>query len=101
MCIRIEMTISRFTAPLARRHKTKLPTVSDDIPPQMKILNKFIPKFHCIFRSDLQIERQVLSVNAACNVNRGSYISAHVLLNLLNELGKRDEMRGLPLAEVS
>ena len=28
--------------------------------------------------------------------NRGSYISAHVLLNLLNELGKRDKMRGLP-----
>ena len=28
-------------------------------------------------------------------INRGSYISAHVLLNLLNELGKRDKMRGL------
>ena len=27
---------------------------------------------------------------------RGSYTSAHVLLNLLNELGKRDKMRGLP-----
>ena len=26
----------------------------------------------------------------------GSYMSAHVLLNLLNVLGKRDEMRGLP-----
>ena len=30
------------------------------------------------------------------NINRGSYMSAHVLLNLLNELGKRDKMRGLP-----
>ena len=30
-----------------------------------------------------------------CAVNRGSYMSAHVLLNLLNELGKRDKMRGL------
>ena len=29
-------------------------------------------------------------------IYRGSYISAHVLLNLLNELGKRDKMRGLP-----
>ena len=30
-------------------------------------------------------------------INReSSYMSAHVLLNLLNELGKRDEMRGLP-----
>ena len=28
--------------------------------------------------------------------NRGFYMSAHVLLNLLNELGKRDKMRGLP-----
>ena len=30
------------------------------------------------------------------NVYRGSYMSAHVLLNLLNELGKKDKMRGLP-----
>ena len=29
-------------------------------------------------------------------INRGSYMSAHVLFNLLNELGKRDKMRGLP-----
>ena len=29
-------------------------------------------------------------------INRGSYMSAHVLLNLLNKLGKRDKMRGLP-----
>ena len=28
-------------------------------------------------------------------LNRGSYMSAHVLLNLLNELGKSDRMRGL------
>ena len=27
-----------------------------------------------------------------CVINRGSYMSAHVLLNLLNELGKRDKM---------
>ena len=30
------------------------------------------------------------------SLNRGSYMSAHVLFNLLNELGKRDKMRGLP-----
>ena len=29
-------------------------------------------------------------------VYRGSNTSAHVLLNLLNELGKRDKMQGLP-----
>ena len=28
-------------------------------------------------------------------IYRGSYMSAHVLLNLLNELGKIDKMRGL------
>ena len=28
-------------------------------------------------------------------LNRGSYMSAHVLLNLLNKLGKRDKMQGL------
>ena len=28
-------------------------------------------------------------------IHRGSYRSAHVLLNLLNELRKRDKMRGL------
>ena len=27
----------------------------------------------------------------ASKINRGSYMSAHVLLNLLNELGKRDK----------
>ena len=27
---------------------------------------------------------------------RGSYMSAHVLFNLLNQLGKRDKMRDLP-----
>ena len=29
-------------------------------------------------------------------LHRGSYLRANVLLNLLNELGKRDKMRGLP-----
>ena len=29
-------------------------------------------------------------------LNSGSYMSAHVLLNSLNELGKRDKMQGLP-----
>ena len=29
-------------------------------------------------------------------VYRGSYMSAHVLLNLLNKLRKRDQMRGMP-----
>ena len=39
--------------------------------------------------------RQETSANYH-GIYRGSYMSAHVLLNLLNELGKRDKMRGLP-----
>ena len=30
-------------------------------------------------------------------INRGFYMSAHVLLNLFNKLGKRDKMQGLPI----
>ena len=30
------------------------------------------------------------------HINTGSYMSGHVLLNLLNKLGKRDNMRGVP-----
>ena len=37
-----------------------------------------------------------VTLNPNTTINRGSYMSAHVLLNLLNELGKRDKMRGLP-----
>ena len=29
-------------------------------------------------------------------LNRASYMSAYVLLNLINQLGKRDKIRGLP-----
>ena len=29
-------------------------------------------------------------------LNRGSYMRAHVLLNLLSKLGKRDKIQGLP-----
>ena len=29
-------------------------------------------------------------------INRGSYMSGHILLNLLSELLKKDQMRGLP-----
>ena len=41
---------------------------------------------------DWSIEKNMVDVK----IHRGSYMSAHVLLNLLNELGKRDKMRGLP-----
>ena len=38
----------------------------------------------------------IVSWSIAKTIHRGSYMSAHVLLNILNELGKRDKMRGLP-----
>ena len=41
-------------------------------------------------------KRLVLHIYWWGYIHRGSYMSAHVLLNLLNELGKRDKMRGLP-----
>ena len=50
-------------------------------------------KFRHFYENDI-------SMKELCRDNsrlyRGSYMSAHVLLNLLNELGKRDKMRGLP-----
>ena len=45
-----------------------------------------------ILRSDVDQD----TYGKQINTNRGSYMSAHVLLNVLNELRKRDKMRGLP-----
>ena len=39
--------------------------------------------------------QQTLKYVSIFNIHRGSYTSALVLLNLLNELGKRDKRRGL------
>ena len=38
----------------------------------------------------------VFPSNFICLLHIGSYMSAYGLLNLLNELGKRGKMRGLP-----
>ena len=45
--------------------------------------------------SNLKYQSFLQTLNLHVN-HRGSYMSAHVSLNLLNELGKRDKMRGLP-----
>ena len=45
---------------------------------------------------EFNIPRAHLLLVSTHVISRGSYISAHVLLNLLNQLGKRDKMRGLP-----
>ena len=39
---------------------------------------------------------QSLSNTPGYNTDRESYMGAHVLLILLNELGKSDKMRGMP-----
>ena len=54
---------------------------------------------HCLQRSveiPCLICPLVEKAVSAWDINRGSDMSVHVLLNLLNELGKRDKMRGLP-----
>ena len=53
---------------------------------QLKLLYVYIPVWATIIR-------QLRAVH--CLLYRGSYMKAHVLLNLLNKLGKRDQMRGL------
>ena len=40
--------------------------------------------------------RLIQTYKVKVRIHRGSYMSVHVLLILLNELGKRDKMRGLP-----
>ena len=44
----------------------------------------------------LQLNYEKISINFFVKLQRGSYMSAPVLLNLLNELGKRDKMQGSP-----
>ena len=43
-----------------------------------------------------ETQRHYTDIEKPDCLNRVSYMSAHVLLNLLNELSKRDKMRGLP-----
>ena len=52
----------------------------------------YLGNYHVVF----EILAFFGSWHFAYGLYRGSYMSAHVLLNLLNELGKRDKMRGLP-----
>ena len=79
-CCRNQCKISYLLIKLSLNNK--VPSVPQGGDTQLSITNKLLLcKFYRKY-SD--------------NTNRGSYMSAHVLLNLLNELGKRDKMRGLP-----
>ena len=41
--------------------------------------------------NDIHVNKRLQHIHL---LHRGSYMSAHVLLKLLNELGKSDKMRG-------
>ena len=41
------------------------------------------------------VSEKSINMKSIKRSNRGSHMSAHVLFNLLNELAKRDKMRGL------
>ena len=43
----------------------------------------------------MMMNYQLCNCTGSSTLYRGSNMSAHVFLNLLNELGKRDKMRGL------
>ena len=49
----------------------------------------------CLKTTRVNVLKQLLFM-APDKIYRGSYISAHVLLNLLNKLKKCNKMRGLP-----
>ena len=47
-------------------------------------------------RKELGLSHLHIMVVICNRLHRGSYMSSHVLLNLLNMLEKKDKMRGLP-----
>ena len=49
-----------------------------------------------LYNARLMIWIETAETPIWCARHRESYMSAHVLLNVLNELGKRDKMRDLP-----
>ena len=58
-------------------------------------LGKSDLEWRILVRWNRQIPENITISTRQATSNRGSYFSAHVLLNLLNELRKSDEMRGL------
>ena len=50
----------------------------------------------CKTFQEMTIQTTIVVIGNLRVFHRGYYMSAHVLLNLLNKLGKRDKMGGLP-----
>ena len=64
------------------------------------VLHKFYCKFEKVTCKHSKVKSEVSLKNGIYSAYKGSYMSAHVLLNLLNELRKSDKMRGLPSVAV-
>ena len=60
----------------------------------MCMLSHIRPMEYSIQSCTLTVFVCIYKLNMLRLLNRGSNMSAHVLLNLLNELRKRDKMRG-------
>ena len=60
------------------------------------ILYLFRNEFNKLNNTRARMLDSILFTSVFSCLKRGSYMSANVLLNSLNELGKRDKMRGLP-----
>ena len=56
--------------------------------------NLYSALYNDLLESTSEFQRS-LTFLLGTKIYRGSYMSTHVLLNLLNELGKRDKMRSL------
>ena len=57
------------------------------------MVNSCACSVHHTYKGVLYVSVSTVSMKGA--INRGSYMNAHVLLNFLNELGKRVKVRGL------
>ena len=96
-----------------------LTTFKDPVQQQIeKLETKYEEKLEAVKHQLAQLQNLIAHTASACNgevmcshdfskieevgfasdlqINRGSYMSARVLLNLSNELGKIDKMRSLP-----
>ena len=84
-------------------HLLELTHFSSSVPDKQSFIPLHLPRMEIISPSphSKYSERSIPiqdigSSVVSSEIYRGSYISAHVLLDLLHELGKRDKMRGLP-----
>ena len=90
-CIRCLTLNSKLVLRLKNVHSTL--TILQDI------LENDDIQLDMVFKNSLMLDLAEVSILTCIIIGylyRGSYMRAHVLLNLLNKLGIRDKMRGLP-----